>query len=268
MKMEAAAIAYVQYVMNILGVSPSGLAKKAGISSTTLTRALNDPKHKFTLSMTTLGKIEGATGIALAPFLESDDQATLTRAASFPPETFQAKRGHISMLDRETPFHAMVVVIGEVHPGFWQDPTLAATSHLPLFLALAGWRPKDTFACIARGAGAMPIARPHEYLICRRLIPEEHDEILLSSRTVIVQARSPKDAFKIELTVRLLQGRGKGFDLITFDPKDWRKRLSTIHLSDLKGDASLQVLGVVEYVARPATPTSALMGVESEGAKK
>lgn len=268
MKMEAAAIAYVKYVMNITDLSPSGLAKKSGISSTTLTRALNDPKHKFTLSMTTLGKIEDATGIALAPFLESDDQASLTRAVSLPPESFQSRRGRTPMVDRETPFNAMIVVIGEVYPGLWQDPTQAATSHIPLFLALTGCRPRDTFACVARNGGAMPIARPHEYLICRRLIAEEHDPILLSGRMVIVQAKSPKDAFKIELTVRLLQGRDTGFDLITFDPKDWRKRLSTVHLSDLKGNATLQVLGVVEYVAREPSPMDTLLSATPGDAKK
>ena len=137
MKMEAAAIAYVRYVLNVTQLTPSGLAKKAKISSTTLTRALNDPNHKFTLSTTTLDKIAGATGIPMAPFFDAEDQVNLTTASHHPPEAFEArpqKRG----VNRETPFSAMIVVIGEVSSGYWQDPSLAATEHIPLFLSLIG----------------------------------------------------------------------------------------------------------------------------------
>jgi phage repressor protein C with HTH and peptisase S24 domain len=54
---------YIRQVMAQRGLSASALAAKAGVSSTTLTRALNSPDHKFRLSLTTLNKIRDATGI-------------------------------------------------------------------------------------------------------------------------------------------------------------------------------------------------------------
>lgn len=63
--------AYVRYVMEVTGLSATALAKKSNMPSTTLTRPLNDPQHKFSLSNTTLEKIAAATGITLSAFLNS-----------------------------------------------------------------------------------------------------------------------------------------------------------------------------------------------------
>lgn len=59
---------YVRHVMEVTGLSATALAKKAGMPSTTLTRPLNDPEHKFALSSSTIQKIASATGITLASF--------------------------------------------------------------------------------------------------------------------------------------------------------------------------------------------------------
>lgn len=59
---------YVRHVMEVTGLSATALAKKAGMPSTTLTRPLNDPEHKFALSNSTIQKIATATGITLASF--------------------------------------------------------------------------------------------------------------------------------------------------------------------------------------------------------
>lgn len=61
--------AYVRHVMEVTGLSATALAKKAGMPSTTLTRPLNDPEHKFALSSTTIEKIASATEISLSSFL-------------------------------------------------------------------------------------------------------------------------------------------------------------------------------------------------------
>lgn len=65
---------YVRTVLSQMGWSASRLAREAGIAATTLTRALNNPDHKFKLSLTTLEKIRAASGIGFP----SD-------AASLPP---------------------------------------------------------------------------------------------------------------------------------------------------------------------------------------
>jgi hypothetical protein len=57
---------YLQKVLADTGLKPGGLAKKAGIAGSTLTRRLNAEGYKFVLSMPTIKKIEEATGIRFA----------------------------------------------------------------------------------------------------------------------------------------------------------------------------------------------------------
>lgn len=59
---------YLTYVIDKTGKAPSAIAKIAGMASTTLTRPLNNPKHVFKLSNTTLDKIQSKTGIPYGPF--------------------------------------------------------------------------------------------------------------------------------------------------------------------------------------------------------
>ncbi len=84
------AVEYVRHVLALTGLSPTGLALKAGISSTTLTRPLNSAEYKFALTNTTLSKLEAATGIAYLSFAaaHSTDQAPL-----YPPGLSEAPAG-------------------------------------------------------------------------------------------------------------------------------------------------------------------------------
>lgn len=61
--------AYVARVANQTGWDLTTLAKRAGVYSTTITRAMNDPKHRFAFSGRTLAKIALASGIPLPPEL-------------------------------------------------------------------------------------------------------------------------------------------------------------------------------------------------------
>lgn len=60
---------YVRRVITQTGMSASALAKEAGVSSTTLTRPLNNPEHPHSISRHTLEAIRNATGI---PFNENE----------------------------------------------------------------------------------------------------------------------------------------------------------------------------------------------------
>jgi Predicted transcriptional regulator len=62
-------LAYVRYIMAAKKLSPSGLAELAGLSSTTLTRPLNDPDYKFAISSRTIQSIEAVAEITYAEFL-------------------------------------------------------------------------------------------------------------------------------------------------------------------------------------------------------
>ncbi|MPL79247.1 hypothetical protein SDC9_25123 [bioreactor metagenome] len=59
---------YVRRVLAETSLSASALALRAKLSSTTLTRPLNNPEHSSEISISTLQKIQDATGIPFAPF--------------------------------------------------------------------------------------------------------------------------------------------------------------------------------------------------------
>jgi lambda repressor-like predicted transcriptional regulator len=55
---------FVRAALKRTGWAPTRLATEAGLSPTTLTRALNNPAHKFTLNTKTLQKIQSAVAKA------------------------------------------------------------------------------------------------------------------------------------------------------------------------------------------------------------
>lgn len=63
---------YLEHVLAATGLKPGGLAKKAGIAGSTLTRRINGEDYKFVLSMPTIKKIEEATGISFAQVVAGD----------------------------------------------------------------------------------------------------------------------------------------------------------------------------------------------------
>ncbi len=64
-----AAIAYVDALLRETGLDLTNLARRAGVSSTTLTRFHNDPNYTNSLSARTLKKLSDATGVPLPPDL-------------------------------------------------------------------------------------------------------------------------------------------------------------------------------------------------------
>lgn len=71
---------YLRHVEAQTGEKLSVIARKAGVSSTTLTRPANDPEHKFQMKLETLRAVQKATGIPFGPFQPQD--------AADPPDTF------------------------------------------------------------------------------------------------------------------------------------------------------------------------------------
>lgn len=68
-------VEYLRHVADKTGRSLSSIAREAGLSSTTLTRPVNDPEHVFAPKLSTLEKVERVTGIALAPFQKPSSEA-------------------------------------------------------------------------------------------------------------------------------------------------------------------------------------------------
>ena len=55
---------WLSVVLAQSGLTPTGLAKKSKLATTTITRFLKDPENSPTLSIPTINKISAATGIA------------------------------------------------------------------------------------------------------------------------------------------------------------------------------------------------------------
>lgn len=67
---------YVRAVCDQIDARPSALAGMIGVSSTTLTRPLNNPDHKHKLGRDTLDKIAAKTGISYEPFRANSSRDT------------------------------------------------------------------------------------------------------------------------------------------------------------------------------------------------
>lgn len=73
------ALDYLRQVVEATGDSASKLASRVGVSSTTFTRPLNDPEHKYAIKFTALRTLAEVTGIPMPAELS---EARTTAAAS------------------------------------------------------------------------------------------------------------------------------------------------------------------------------------------
>lgn len=66
-------IRYLEHVKKHSGMSLTAIAREAGISSTTLTRPVNNPDHPYELKIQNIEKVSEVTGIPFLPFKEGKD---------------------------------------------------------------------------------------------------------------------------------------------------------------------------------------------------
>lgn len=95
---------YVRRVMTETGLSPTALAELAKVSSSTLTRPLNNPRHPHSVSRRTLDKIRDATGI---DYTTTEQRAAISSPADklddarVPIYDIAASAGHGALVDYE-----------------------------------------------------------------------------------------------------------------------------------------------------------------------
>lgn len=70
-------IRYLEYVKQHSGRTLTAIAREAGISSTTLTRPVNDPEHPYEVKIQNIEKVSQVTGIPFQPFKDSDTSTPL-----------------------------------------------------------------------------------------------------------------------------------------------------------------------------------------------
>jgi hypothetical protein len=252
MNFEAAALGYVRHVLLECRLSAGALAKASGISTTTLTRALNDPKHRFTLSMKTIEKIATFSKINPAPFLEAANSADLTTGFHHRSDAYLGEKA--SRNDHVT---KNTLVIGEVEAGKWREPSVIPFyDYGPMSLTSTHHDAKDCFACVVRGESANMIANDGEILFCVRAKEEESlypywaDQV----HSVIVERKS-KDAFKIELSARFMVPSAEGWKLTSACRQDHlgrgkRKYFDPIFLKNFMGNNEFSIVGTIQWVVR------------------
>lgn len=271
MNFEIKALAYVRHVLETLQLKPGALAVKAGLAPSTLTRALNDPGHKFKMSMTTLEKIAEASGINPGPFLDAEDTAALTLNEVYRPDLFRAPP------KPPEPQFKWTLVVGEVQANVWIEPGgYPYMDFGPLHVTSVIREPKDCFAYIMRDESANLLAGPGDILFCTRIGPRDLETVQRDepyrdmpnpwrdaiNGPVIVERRS-KDAFKVEITLRYLrrQRGGPGWELLSARREDYpegstppkRRLLAPVQLPQLPGTDEFRIIGRCEHVLRSDT---------------
>lgn len=241
--LNAGAERYIRFVLDSLNLSPTKLAKEAGIASSTLTRFLNDPQYKFTVSTTTIEKIAKYSGINPARFLESKTQADIAQAAYFHNgEIYDSSWGDQS----GEPSTKTTVVIGEVAAGNWREmEILDIMEQPPLAVDLSFYDSKDCFAVVVRGESINKIARDGDYLLCVRR--DAMRSGFRSGDLAIVQ-RSREGGRLIEVTAKRLKNVDGFWELWPVsDDERFQKPLVAESLDDTQ---EISFVGLVEFVVR------------------
>lgn len=94
-------ILFLKHVLESTGMTASGLAKAAGVSSTTLTRPLNSADHQFDLSAKTVEKIAQTTGISPRNFMPDSSNTSPIPSGLHENEPKLLKRTLVSVYDIE-----------------------------------------------------------------------------------------------------------------------------------------------------------------------
>lgn len=243
---SAAALAYLKFVLQELDCSPSALAKSAGISSSTLTRPLNSPDHKYSISTSTISKIAAVSGINPGPFFESTD--VVARTLAIKKESDDAREKY-----RDENFDTSKIdylpIIGELSPGDFRENRDLGWSYYGIkFVTILNRPREEVFGVYVRGSCADMIASDGEVLLCERRhsLPDP-----MSSSVAVIIEKTTAGGSLIELSACVPQRRGKEWILrnASKDPI-FDMEIPVSELS--RSDQNVKVIGIVRYVVREA----------------
>lgn len=248
---DTASKTYVRFVLDELMLSPTALAKKAGIAATTLTRALNDPTHKFNLSMTTLEKIAKASGISPQPFFAAKDFADLSMIPYAAHDLYNESWGAGANADGHELLvsdSSSTIVIGETAAGLWKAPELAdVETHGTVLLTVPNVRKVDAFALRVGDESGAPFLNPGEYAVCvrRRAL-----KWTLGHGDLVVVERWINNRQLMELTIRRVVEVANAKPVLRFDNLN-AKLKEELQVSESFDDTEdLKIIGAVRYAVR------------------
>ena len=253
MKFDVAALAYVRFVLEQMHISPHKLAVGAKIAPSTLTRALNDPDHKFSLSGKTIEKIAEFSGINPASFLEAKDVAQLSTEHIFTPEAVfnKEKWGDQSWpgFPGTEPGEPRVTLFAAVvESGKWKEPAVLDITYFPPVLYRhSAYSPRDCFACFVRGNSADMFARDGDTLYCVRF--EVSSQTKYRNRHVVIVQTERRDEFLIEISCRIIEPNRTG-GWIMHGASHTKEYHKPVFIHDLSSIKSMKILGFVDCVLR------------------
>lgn len=226
--------AYVRHVMSELGLAATALAAKAGLSATTLTRPLNDPDHKFSISTSTLAKIGAASGISYSAFLRREESASAI-----------ARPSHRRLRP--------AIVVATVEAGAWREVDEFDQSD-PEWIAVP---PDDKYPDATQdvydvAGDSMNGLQPHPITPGSRVVAVRYDEIAgrspLRDGLVVVVQRSRNDGQERELTIKQVAWFD---DRIEFQPRSTNpkhKPIVVMHDSWEDDGIQIAVVGLVRDI--------------------
>jgi transcriptional regulator with XRE-family HTH domain len=169
---SAATLAYVRFLLDELNVSPSALAKAAGIASSTLTRPLNNANYKFSLSTSTIEKIAAVTGVNPAPFFDSPDLASLRFVPYLAKDLYDDRWGEVANFQKEDSENNgdLTIAIGKVALGVWTEVGSSIGNLGNAFLSLqhSFYASSDCFYVVVADNSSRALADAGELLFCVR----------------------------------------------------------------------------------------------------
>ena len=233
---RSASLDYIRWVLERTRLSASGLAKEAGLSNTTLTRPLNDPEHRFTVTTKTLERIRDATNIDFAPFLAKKMDAV--------DRTFDRIHGRnyeVGETSSVEPFES-IPVMGEVAAGVWrevqfqsQEPLFA----LPLIPTYREWK-LHVIGAVVRGESLNRVARDGDILIIESVAQTGHTP---RENDLVLAERSRDQGGIFEVTAKRLVG-----SKLVPDSDDPRYQ-EAITIGEHENE-TMQIIGIVHFVVR------------------
>jgi transcriptional regulator with XRE-family HTH domain len=227
-------------------MSATALAKRAGISQTTLTRALNDRRHKFSLSVKTLEKIYQASGISPARFLGpgdwSKENLPLFHLSDTEPGVFSDITGPFSGGQKLN----QTVIAGRIAAGQWREVSVLDVARFrTVNMRHSLYLPSECFVCVVDDDSVNKKAQSGEYLYCIRL---DALETALGSESLVIVERRSDDGLKTELTARLLAAVDGGWTL-SFATTN-KKLKDVLKIKDLNSSKT-RIMGRADFVFRP-----------------
>ncbi len=246
---DARAKTYVRYVLDELKLKPSGLAKMAGLATTTLTRALNDPTHKYTLSMSTLAKIYKASGVNFNPFFETNDFPALSMIPYASRDLLDESWGeNANEVSRDVENDGdTTLVIGEASVGIWIEERIGKLEELgTLWVSIPKTTGLEAFALKMADESAEPFIHKGEYALCRRRRPSD----TLRHGDLVVVERWNSFPRMMELSVRRLVHIEGEDPYLRADNQADRYSYRVFPRPDLHDTDAVKIVGIVTLAVR------------------